>query len=239
MAKVSIITRAMNRLEYTVLCVREIYDKAGMDDYEHIIINQNSSDGTKEWLDSLLYEKYYKLKVLHNKENSGDAGGMKDGFDIISNDTEYVMQFDNDCYPLTQNFLKYMVDIMDTNPKIGALMCKREGVGTILTPTNIRNINNIKCGNIPIGTCCIMFRRKDLEKINYWVKKEKIGWAQTICKNLTMFGKEVLKILDIKVMHTDGTHKQAIKYKKYFTSKTEKNSNFRDINYGVKNDTSR
>lgn len=231
MAKVAIITRAMNRLEYTALCVREIDIMAGYDDYEHVIVNQNSSDGTKQWLDSLLVEGYYKIKVLHNAENSGDAGGMKDGFDIISDDTQYVMQFDNDCYPLTQNFLKDMVEIMDANSSIGALMCKREGVGTVIKPRNERVLNGHSCGNINTGTCCIMFRRKDLEEINYWVRREHIGWAQHICAQLiNIRRKDVVKFNDIKVMHTDGTPKQAVKYKHYHSPKTRE-TNYTTFDY--------
>lgn len=47
MAKTTIIIRAFNRLEYTVLCTRNVQLLAKDVDYEHIIIEQNSSDGTK------------------------------------------------------------------------------------------------------------------------------------------------------------------------------------------------
>ena len=84
MSKVAIITRAYNRLEYTIQCIRNSHLMAEGHDYEHIIIEQNSTDGTKEWLRSMTKESFYPLKVKYNKINSGDAGGMRDGFDMIS-----------------------------------------------------------------------------------------------------------------------------------------------------------
>ena len=68
MAKTSIITRAFNRLEYTILCVRQVQLLAKDADYEHIIINQNSSDGTEQWLRSMKKEGFYKLKIKNNKK---------------------------------------------------------------------------------------------------------------------------------------------------------------------------
>ena len=72
MAKVEIITRCYNRLEYTVMCVRSINHKTEYKDYSHILIDQNSTDGTKEWIKSLKEEGFYKIKYKLNKKNSGE-----------------------------------------------------------------------------------------------------------------------------------------------------------------------
>ena len=136
MAKVNIIIRAFNRLEYTVLTIREIDRLAGYDDYKIIVIDNASTDGTGQWLKSLEVEGYYKIKPIYLNYNAGDFGGTKIGYENLDEDCEYTMQWDNDCPPITSSFLAKMVKIMDAFPKIGQLMLKRNGVGHIL---EIRN----------------------------------------------------------------------------------------------------
>jgi glycosyltransferase involved in cell wall biosynthesis len=46
MARVCIIMRCFNRLEYSVLTLREIDRLAGYDDYKIIVIDNASTDGT-------------------------------------------------------------------------------------------------------------------------------------------------------------------------------------------------
>ena len=70
MARVNIIMRAFNRLEYTSLTIREIDRLAGYDDYKIIVIDQASTDGTGQWLKSLVKEGYYKIKPIYLAENT-------------------------------------------------------------------------------------------------------------------------------------------------------------------------
>jgi GT2 family glycosyltransferase len=230
MAKVAIITRCYNRLEYTVMCVRSINQKSGFDDYEHIIIDQGSTDGTREWLKSLEKENFYKIKVKYNEKNSGDAGGMLDGFRMISDDCKYILQFDNDCEVITDNFLSRLVRVMDDDEKIGITMMKRKGVGTPIGITKKIVINGENYGFINKSTCCMIIRRDVLEKINTWITGEKIGWGFSISSKIKRQGYKILKSLDNKVYHIDTTKGQAEKYPKYFSSK-KTGTNYRVINY--------
>ena len=233
MAKVEIITRAFNRLEYTVKCVRDIDRLAGTDDFSHIIVNQNSTDGTRQWLDSLLVEGYYKLKVKHNEQNSGDAGGMKDGFDLIDDDCEYIMQFDNDCAPITPGFLKVLVDIMDKHANVGTIMMKREKVVNVIEANNIREIDGFRFGDIVKGTCCMIMRRKIIQEYNWWRRGETIGWGHQVTERMGKDGYQVLKALDLRVEHVDGSSGQLKKYPNYFKGKggNKSSSNFTKVDY--------
>jgi GT2 family glycosyltransferase len=243
MAKVNIITRAFNRLEYTAKCIYSVDKMAGTDDFTQIVINQASTDGTTQFLNSLLYEGYYKLKVKHNDVNSGDAGGMKDGFDMLDDDCEYVMQWDNDCEATTPNFLSELVRIMDENQDVGCIMLKRSGIESdvyVLKPTNVRDICGHPMGDLPQATCVTIYRREDLKNINAWFYKEKIGWGFYVTRRLISLGKKVLKCLDLKVYHIDGEMwpegktGQELKYTKYFGRKTTRGSNYLNINYDKK-----
>ena len=77
--KVAIITRAFNRLELTIRCINGVRMWAGYDNYEHVIVTQNSTDGTKEWLAWMQKNspKYMKhVRVINNEGNSGDWKGF-------------------------------------------------------------------------------------------------------------------------------------------------------------------
>ena len=191
MAKTAIITRAFNRLEYTAMCIREVDRMAKGSDYEHIIIEQNSSDGTKQWLQSIEKEGYYNLRVKHNKTNTGDAGGMKDGFDMCN--SKYILQLDNDLIPLTENFIDKLADIMDSDDKIGSIMLKREGVSTILPLGDLyKKHNDVSLYRMP--KLHGMFFRVDLLKsINYWKHYKQIGWVKDIPKKIEELGYYALK----------------------------------------------
>ena len=233
MAKVEIITRSYNRLEYTSMCIRSIRHLTDYRDYNHIIIDQGSTDGTPQFLNSLVKEKFYKLKVKYNKTNSGDAGGMLDGYKMIDNDCKYIFQFDNDCEVITENYMEKLVDVMDSNPKIGLIMLKRNGVGRSMVPSNIRKINNIMVGDVPQATCCMIIRKELLDKINVWFTGKKIGWGFTISQKIKNLGYSVLKSTDIQVNHIDGgnaKHQQKKKYPSY-VSKSFGDSNYRVVNY--------
>ena len=234
MSKVEIITRCYNRLEYTSMCIRSIKHLTDYKDYSHIIVDQGSTDGTPQFLNSLEKEKFYNLKVKYNKSNSGDAGGMLDGYKMIDNDCKYVFQFDNDCEVITENYIEKLVNVMDSNPKIGIIMLKRKGVINVLNPTNIRKINDITVGDIHQATCCMIIRRDLLDKINVWFNGQKIHWGFTISQKIKNLGYSVLKSTDVQVNHIDGgnvKHKQSKKYPSYVNSVTSKYSNYRKINY--------
>ena len=228
---VSIITRTFNRLEYTVKNVQGIYELAGTNDYEHIIIDQGSTDGTREWLSSLDTEKYYNIKIQLNKKNSGDAGGMSDGFKISNENSEYVMQFDGDCEPLSNNFLRKIVRIMDNNDDIGILMMFREGVCNNMIPSVFHIIDKNLLGDIRKATCCFIIRRELLEKYDIWKTEENIGWGFAVSDAVNKDGLRILKTMDIKVNHIDGTVLQSIKYPSYHTSRVNNKTNYRNITY--------
>ena len=233
MSKVSVITRCYNRLEYTSMCIRSIRHLTDYEDYNHIIIDQGSTDGTQDFLNSLIKENFYKLKVQFNETNSGDAGGMLDGFKLTDPDCKYIFQFDNDCEVITEDYMEKLVSTMDENPNIGLIMLKRNGVGRHITPTNVRRIGDITAGDVTQATCCMIIRKELLETIGIWYTGTKIGWGFSISAAIRKLGYLVLKTNDIQVNHIDGgyaKHGQSKKYPSYY-AKDIGVSNYRIIDY--------
>ena len=107
--KLSIILRCFNRLEYTIRTIISIDKNCGLskDDYEIICVDQNSSDGTKEWLAVNLREGYYPLKNVLLDENIGDGRGMQAGIDLAKGD--FIAQHDNDLELVTPDYFLKLI----------------------------------------------------------------------------------------------------------------------------------
>jgi glycosyltransferase involved in cell wall biosynthesis len=241
MARVNIIMRAFNRLEYTSLTIREIDRLAGYDDYKIIVIDQASTDGTGQWLKSLVKESHYKIKPIYSEINFGDFGGTKLGYENLDSDCEYTMQWDNDCPPLTPYFLRDMVKIMDAFPKIGQLMLKRNGVGSVIPIINKIEWEGFIIGDAHIITCVNMHRRKMVEEINFWVVDESTYWDFTLNAKMKEYGYELKKIENIRVVHIDNfpelnLNLQIKKYPIYTKNRQDRNNAGGNlINYNTTN----
>ena len=95
MKKIVAVIVTFNRIDKLKITVQ----KSLSEDFEKVIIvNNNSTDGTKEYLDSLNNER---LIIKHLDENIGGAGGFHIGFDIAINQTsaDWLLCYDDDAYP--------------------------------------------------------------------------------------------------------------------------------------------
>ena len=80
MAKtLSIITLTLNNLEYTKKYIESLYRFTS--DFELIIVDNASTDGTVDYLESLRLEND-NVKVIYNEENKGFSKGNNQGIEI-------------------------------------------------------------------------------------------------------------------------------------------------------------
>ncbi len=64
-----------------------------------VVVNNASTDGTREWLDAQTDER---LHVIHSEQNEGGAGGFHRGFKYAAFDlpeADWLVAFDDDAYP--------------------------------------------------------------------------------------------------------------------------------------------
>lgn len=87
--KLSIITLLHNKLEYTKKYIESLYKYTK--DFELILVENGSTDGTLEYIKSLKYEN---IKTIINKENLGFSKGNNQGIDIAEG--EYIGFLNND-----------------------------------------------------------------------------------------------------------------------------------------------
>ena len=215
MKKISIITRAFNRLEYTIACINSVYSNTYYNNYEHIIINNASTDGTKEWLNwtkALPGDRFQHIRPIHLPKNYGDWGGMAESIKYLANDSKYVVQLDNDILvcPDWANYLRLSLENTESNIS----MLKRLGVQTHIKATNKRQIiltngNLIDIADIPFTVACYIVRTAQFKQ----VATPKLA----TCRNLSSaMGGKAIKILNKTCQQIEGWNgKSYIQHKKY------------------------
>ncbi|NOX90061.1 MAG: glycosyltransferase [Calditrichaeota bacterium] len=112
--EVSIIMLTFNALEYTKKCVRSILEHTKIP-YEIIFVDNGSTDGTVEYLNSLLKEHSY-FKAIFNKKNKGFAYGNNQGARIAGG--KYLLFLNNDVL-VSDGWLNDLVSAIEKDEKIG------------------------------------------------------------------------------------------------------------------------
>jgi len=99
--KVSVITRVHNNREITKRCIESIQKNTRNIEYEHIVIDNGSTDGTAEYLRGL------DFILISNEKNAGCAAALNQGIEKASG--EYVCNVDNDVV-VSENWLEPLVE---------------------------------------------------------------------------------------------------------------------------------
>lgn len=111
MKKVSIIMLGYNKLEYTKLAVDSLYKYTSHIDFDFVSVNNGSSDGTREYFESLPNKKKINFET--------NVGGDKAFNEALKYcDGEYTVFLNNDLI-LTENWLDNLIKVMESDPKIG------------------------------------------------------------------------------------------------------------------------
>ncbi|MGE5406732.1 MAG: glycosyltransferase [Methanosarcina sp.] len=119
--KISVIIPVFNKLEYTKKCLYTIYRNSGNEiNYEVIIIDNASSDGTAEFLEKYKIE-HPNLIVYKSETNLGFAKANNIGAKIAKG--EYILCLNNDTEP-KEGWLEPLVRIIEGDKTVGAVGSK-------------------------------------------------------------------------------------------------------------------
>lgn len=158
----SIIVLNYNRLEYTKQTVSNLIKKTKVE-HEFIFVDNGSTDGTREYLRSLLHKTNAKqVRCIFNDKNLGVAGGRNIGLKVAEGD--YLMTIDDDII-VPDNYDGYLIEACDKIPNLGIT-----GISVERKNYSIRNINGVnlqfKDGNLNGG--CLCMPRRTFEKVGYF-----------------------------------------------------------------------
>lgn len=133
----SIIILTYNNLEYNKMCIESIrkYTKKGS--YEIIVVDNNSNDGTVEWL-----KEQSDLKIIFNKENLGFPKGCNQGIEISEEDND-ILLLNNDTI-VTPNWLENLKKCLYSDKENGAVGAITNNCSYYQSiPVNYKSINEM------------------------------------------------------------------------------------------------
>jgi len=102
-----------------------------------IIIDNNSADGTAEYLLSLKDTPACEFKIIINKENLGFVGGMNQGIGI--SDAPYVCLANNDLL-FSKGWLDEILAVFESDRRIGVLNPNSNNLGEHLNGADIESV---------------------------------------------------------------------------------------------------
>lgn len=152
MNNISLMMVTYNRLELTKQTVENIYQTTDLD-FNFIIVDNGSTDGTTEYLKKLENNKN-NVYLEFNKENEGIARGRNKGLKLADDlNTNWFVTIDNDVL-VTQNAIKNCIDIIKINPNY-SIGINFENVNYPLVTLNGYEFQNKQQGNL--GTAFMTF----------------------------------------------------------------------------------
>ncbi|MHC1685118.1 MAG: glycosyltransferase family 2 protein [Clostridiaceae bacterium] len=114
MNKVSIIILMYNNLDYNIQCIESIRQFTKKGSYEIVVVDNGSTDGTREWL---VLQK--DLKVILPTENTGFPKGCNLGIKAAEKEND-ILLLNNDIV-VTPNWLDILTTALYSNENIGAV----------------------------------------------------------------------------------------------------------------------
>lgn len=114
--RIGVSLTTFNRLSYLKKALNAYSALSRVPD-ELIVVNNGSTDGTKEFLDSWVQvEEGYKKTVIHSAENTGGSGGFFQGLQYsATQELDWVLVSDDDAYP-DRYMLQNMENFISNDP---------------------------------------------------------------------------------------------------------------------------
>lgn len=123
--RVAIFTLTMNRLDYTKRMLASLARTTKLA-YDHFIIDNGSTDGTREFLASGTAPV---RRVVLNEANLGISEGSNQALDLIGDGYDYIVKVDNDCEFVDEGWLEALIDVCEARNRKIVLSPRVEGLG--------------------------------------------------------------------------------------------------------------
>ena len=227
---VSIIILTWNGLDYTKRCLDSLRDMTKGVDYHVVVVDNKSTDGTPEWLQTVDW-----VKLIRNETNEGYVRGNNRGMRAIPADHDIVL-LNNDIRIIQENWLERLRDAANDHPDYGVLGCKMlwpDGrllhTGTVMPLNNYwgfqigsneENINQYPGINEVegvVGAC--MYIRRDARKVVGMLDEDFFSYFEDTdyCLRAWKCGYKVVCVNDVSMIHYQGV------------SSTENKANWSDM----------
>jgi len=178
---------------------------------EIILVDDCSTDGTREWLSGLAAERPDLRVVLHER-NQGKGAALRTGFKVATGDVVIVqdadLEYDPREYPqLLEPFLDGRADVVFGTRFLGhthRVLYYWHSVGNWLLTTLSNMLSNV---NLSDMECCYkLFRREVLERID--LKEDRFGFEPEVTAKVARLG---CRIYEVPVSYSGRTYAEGKK----------------------------
>jgi len=226
----SIVIPVFNNVEYTKQCLKALIENTLNSPYEVIIVDNGSTDGTKEFLKCLSGN----LKIISNAENLGFARACNQGSAVAGGD--YLVFLNNDT-KVQRGWLEELTKVLQNDSDVAAVGSKllypdgtiqHAGVAILqvegknsLLPKHVfmQQPSDHIFVNVPllfqvVTAACIVIRKSDFHNVNgfdqsYWNGYEDVD----LCFKLTETGKKIVYQPKSVVLHYESRSSKEERYK--------------------------
>lgn len=212
--KVSILIALHNNLELNKSCLKSILQKTDYPDYEVVLIENASTDGSREYVLDLS-KKDARVKVVLNKENESFAKANNRA--LMASSGEYIVYLNNDTI-VTEGWITKMVQHLKNDQSIGMVGPVTNAIGneakidvTYTSPEGIDDFaeyycrkNNGQLFDIPVlALFCTMIKRSLLEKIGRLDERYDVGMFEDddLCMRIKNEGLRLVCCQDVFIHH--------------------------------------
>lgn len=158
MPKVTVYITAHNCEAYIDQAIQSVLSQI-YQDFELIIINDRSSDGTAIRIDA--YEHEPRIRIIHHTKNKGLIASAKEALRHAKG--EYIMRLDGDDW-LDEHALLIMASVLDRHPEVGLVYPDyfiTDERGRVLQHIRQKKIGTeVKLLDLPAHGACTMVRRR-------------------------------------------------------------------------------
>ncbi len=161
--RVSVVLPTYNHLQFLPKAIESVLAQT-YGDFELVVVNDGSTDGTREYLDGL---QDPRIRVVH-QENRRLPEALNTGFRAARGEMLTWISADNHCAP---DFLQHLVGALEAYPEAGfaySAFANMDGKGDIISIREGQSLvfHDILVGNP--GVASFMYRRACQEKIGYY-----------------------------------------------------------------------
>ncbi len=124
MKSTDIILLTCNRINFLKQCIKALEEKLSTP-FSLIVINNNSKDGTTEYLEELKLKSDYKIQLIFNENPPKLSGCYTQGLEYVTTDYFVCLQDDIIIPDLEPDVLSRMIKLIDAYPEYGGITLRK------------------------------------------------------------------------------------------------------------------
>jgi len=184
--RASIIVLTHNKLPFTRLCIESIYYNTQYPHFELVVVDNDSTDGTRAYLEGLLH-LVPNLQALFNERNEGFARANNQG--VLRTRGDYVVLLNNDII-VGPGWLSRLIRYLEQEPTVGMVGPVTNSAGNEqMIPANYTGLEELenfaeqrlqaykgRCFEIDmLGMFCVVIRRTLIDKVGLLDERFELG----------------------------------------------------------------